>query len=52
LEISKEQGERFHQDIEIHKEMERRYQGRWDKHMMALLLTVEEKIYDEGQKRV
>jgi len=29
---SEEQGERFHQDI---KEMERRYQGRWDEHMMA-----------------
>lgn len=30
--FSEEQGERFHQDI---KEMERRYQGRWDDHMMA-----------------
>lgn len=29
---SEEQGERFHQDI---KEMERRYQGRWDINMMA-----------------
>lgn len=29
---SKEQGERFHQDI---KEMERRYQGRWHINMMA-----------------
>ena len=29
---SEEQGERFHQDI---KEMERRYQGRWDVNMMA-----------------
>lgn len=29
---SDEQGERFHQDI---KEMENRYQGRWDVHMMA-----------------
>ena len=29
---SEEQGERFHQDI---KEMERHYQGRWDKQMMA-----------------
>jgi hypothetical protein len=26
------QGERFHQDI---KEMEKRYQGRWNEHMMA-----------------
>jgi len=30
--LSEEQGERFHQDI---KEMERRYQGRWDVSMMA-----------------
>jgi hypothetical protein len=30
--LSKEQGERFHQDI---KTMEARYQGRWDAHMMA-----------------
>ncbi|GBM72637.1 hypothetical protein AVEN_238222-1 [Araneus ventricosus] len=30
--VSDEQGERFHQDI---KEMERRYQGRWDVNMMA-----------------
>ena len=29
---SEEQGERFHQDIRI---MEERYQGRWDRHMMA-----------------
>lgn len=29
---SEEQGERFHQDI---KEIERRYQGRWDVNMMA-----------------
>lgn len=29
---SEEQGERFHQDI---KEMERRYQGRWDINKMA-----------------
>lgn len=29
---SEEQGERFHQDL---KEIERRYQGRWDKNMMA-----------------
>jgi hypothetical protein len=27
-----EQGERFHKDI---KEMEKRYQGRWNEHMMA-----------------
>jgi len=30
--VSKEQGERFHQDI---RTMEERYQGRWDSHMMA-----------------
>ena len=30
--VSDEQGERFHQDI---KEMENRYQGRWDEVMMA-----------------
>ncbi|KYN50270.1 hypothetical protein ALC62_08512 [Cyphomyrmex costatus] len=30
--FSEEQGERFHQDI---KDMERRYQGVWDEHMMA-----------------
>lgn len=29
---SEEQGERFHQDL---KTMEERYQGRWDRHMMA-----------------
>jgi hypothetical protein len=29
--FSEEQGERFYQDI---KEMERRYQGRWNEHMM------------------
>ena len=29
---SKEQGERFHQDIKM---MEDRYQGRWDAHMMS-----------------
>lgn len=30
--FSEEQGERFHQDIQV---MEERYQGRWDRHMMA-----------------
>jgi len=30
--VSEEQGERFHQDI---KEMERRYQGRWNVNMLA-----------------
>ena len=31
-EVSEEQGKRFHQDM---KEIERRYQGRWDVNMMA-----------------
>ena len=30
--VSDEQGERFHQDL---KDMEERYQGRWDSHTMA-----------------
>ncbi|XP_051153375.1 uncharacterized protein LOC127276771 [Leptopilina boulardi] len=30
--VSDEQGERFHQDL---KEIEKRYQGRWDIHMLA-----------------
>ena len=30
--LRKEQGKRFHQDIKI---MEKRYQGRWDVHMIA-----------------
>jgi hypothetical protein len=30
--VSKEQGERFHQDI---KEMEQRYQGRWNVNIMV-----------------
>ena len=30
--ISDEQGERFHQDLKV---METRYQGRWDRHMLA-----------------
>ena len=29
---SDEQGKQFHQDL---KTMEKRYQGRWDKHMMV-----------------
>jgi hypothetical protein len=32
VDLSEEQGERFHQDV---KEIERRYQGRWDVSMMA-----------------
>ena len=30
--VNDEQGERFHQDIKM---IEKRYQGRWDQHMMA-----------------
>jgi hypothetical protein len=30
--VSEEQGERFHQDL---KDVERRYQGRWDVNMMV-----------------
>ncbi|KDR21834.1 hypothetical protein L798_03481, partial [Zootermopsis nevadensis] len=30
--VSKEQGEKFHQDA---KEMKRRYQGQWDLYIMA-----------------
>lgn len=30
--VSEEQGERFHQDV---RDMERKYQGRWDKNMLA-----------------
>lgn len=30
--FSEEQGERFHQDL---KDIEKRYQGVWDEHMMA-----------------
>lgn len=30
--FSEEQGERFHQDL---KNVEKRYQGVWDKHMLA-----------------
>jgi len=32
LDVSEEQGERFHQDI---KEMEKRYQGKWSTSMLA-----------------
>ena len=31
--VSDEQGERFHRDINV---MEERYQGRWDKRMMQI----------------
>jgi hypothetical protein len=47
--ISEEQGERFHQDI---KEMERRYQGRWNMNMMADYCWMLQQEVPEGlQKR-
>jgi hypothetical protein len=51
--FSEEQGERFHQDI---KEMEKRYQGRWNEHMMAdccwmLNRDCKEKDVQGSQKR-
>jgi len=46
---SEEQGERFHQDI---KEMERRYQGRWDVNMMAdFCWTLKREVPPEKRKR-
>lgn len=52
--VSEEQGERFHQDV---KEMERRYQGRWNVNMIAdycwmLRRELPEKVYKRKcQKR-
>ena len=34
-EVGEEQGERFHQDI---RTMEERYRGRWDSHMMQIIV--------------
>lgn len=46
---SEEQGERFHQDM---KEMERRYQGRWDINMMAdFCWMLKRETKTKGQKR-
>ncbi|CAL1671987.1 unnamed protein product [Lasius platythorax] len=46
---SKEQGERFHQDI---REMERRYQGKWNENMMAdYCWTLKKDIPRIGRKR-
>lgn len=46
---SEEQGERFHQDM---KEMERRYQGRWNAHMMAdYCWTLKRENTDSSKKR-
>ena len=46
---SEEQGERFHQDL---KEMERRYQGRWDVNMMADYCWMLKRDTEKGIKRV
>jgi len=46
---SEEQGERFHQDI---KEMERRYQGRWDINMLAdFCWTLKREVAPKNRKR-
>ncbi|GFU90784.1 uncharacterized protein TNCV_4870161 [Trichonephila clavipes] len=48
--VSEEQGERFHQDI---KEMERRYQGRWNVNMMAdYCWMLKKKIHKNTAKKV
>ena len=47
--VSDEQGERFHQDLKI---MEERYQGRWDKSMMAdYCWSIKRDCPDEVYKR-
>jgi hypothetical protein len=47
--VSEEQGERFHQDI---KEMERRYQGRWNVNMMGgYCWTLHREIPETSHKR-
>jgi hypothetical protein len=47
--VSKEQGERFHQDI---KEMQRRYQGQWNVNMTAdYCWTLHRKIPETSHKR-
>lgn len=49
--FSEEQGERFHQDMKV---METRYQGRWDKNMMAdfcWMLKRDTEKYDGKHKR-
>ena len=46
---SEEQGERFHQDI---KEMERRYQGKWDVNMLAdYCWTLQREVVQKEVKR-
>jgi hypothetical protein len=47
--VSEEQGEHFHQDI---KEMERRYQGRWNVNMMGdYCWMLHRKIPETSHKR-
>jgi hypothetical protein len=47
--FNEEQGERFHKDI---KEMEKRYQGRWNEHMMTdYCWTLKRNCKDEGCAR-
>lgn len=46
--VSEEQGEMFHQNI---KDMERKYQARWDKHMLALRLNIKEEHQKEVSKK-
>ena len=47
--VSDEQGEQFHQDLKI---MEGRYQGRWDKSMMAdYCWSIKRNCPDEVYKR-
>jgi hypothetical protein len=55
--LSEEQGERFHQDMmmmeEIKKVMEERYQGRWDRHMMAdYCWSIQRDCPDDPHKRI
>ena len=50
--VCEEQGERFHQDI---KDIERRYQGRWDVSMLAdycWLLTMDGVSAQHNKKRI
>jgi hypothetical protein len=47
--VGEEQGERFHQDI---KEMERRYQGRWNVNMIGdCCWTLHREIPETSHKR-
>ena len=47
--LSEKQGERFHQDMKV---MEERYQGRWDRHMMAdYCWSIQRDCPDDRHKR-